>query len=205
MHSHSQSKSFKNVEELNINISSVHDITIKTMEALNSLPMKERLTLLKPEPQPEPPHSIPQLCQSQRAPKMLLEKSSSSINLIAGTLSFYTHMKVNLKPAPKNDHSGDFCESPIERKYILKFYPRLVLYFWSFEFHFIRAFGQWIPRIRAYNQVDHSPVFKFCMTGEIGKVQAMFREGSASPHDVDRDGWSLLHVCCPFTLSSKVD
>jgi hypothetical protein len=35
------------------------------------------------------------------------------------------------------------------------------------------------------------------MMGDIRKVQEMFQGGEASPYDVDDDGWSTLHVCCP--------
>lgn len=39
-----------------------------------------------------------------------------------------------------------------------------------------------------------SETYNHCLKGNVGSLQRLFGEGSASPFDVDPDGVSLLHV-----------
>ena len=42
-----------------------------------------------------------------------------------------------------------------------------------------------------------SPIFKYSALGDIQRVRQLIEEGSASPNDVDEDGWTPLHVGYP--------
>ncbi|KAH6999568.1 hypothetical protein EDB80DRAFT_724903 [Ilyonectria destructans] len=51
--------------------------------------------------------------------------------------------------------------------------------------------------LRAYSVVpDDSPVFECVRTGDVDKMLDLFRQGAASPLDVDQDGWGLFQAAC---------
>ena len=41
---------------------------------------------------------------------------------------------------------------------------------------------------------DDSPIFQFCINGDLQNVKELVYDGTASAFDVDRNGWSPLHV-----------
>ncbi|KAL2869484.1 uncharacterized protein BJX67DRAFT_379037 [Aspergillus lucknowensis] len=82
---------------------------------------------------------------------------------------------------------------PNEHKY------RIRIPFLGFDkvlsFQSTSVYSSWGITIQTYNIIpDCSPVFKYCMEGNINAVQELFTSGAASPFDTDRHGTSLLSI-----------
>jgi ribose 1,5-bisphosphokinase PhnN len=54
----------------------------------------------------------------------------------------------------------------------------------------------WDCRFRTYypTSFDSSPVFKLCIDGNVEGLQRLFDARLASPFEIDKDGWTTLHV-----------
>ena len=65
-----------------------------------------------------------------------------------------------------------------------------------FEYRSFSTFGCIQRAIRFYPIIpaDH-PIMDMCRTGDLKGVQTLLSSQQVSPFSVDKDGWTLLHVC----------
>jgi hypothetical protein len=63
------------------------------------------------------------------------------------------------------------------------------------EWTLIRGYSPWSMSFKAFNlRPDWSPIFDYCISGNIAGVRSLIENGHASPTDIDSEGMTPLHV-----------
>jgi Ankyrin repeats (many copies) len=87
---------------------------------------------------------------------------------------------------------------PTHSQILISFLPNFSQ-FSVLEWSFSRQFQGIKAALQSFNlRPGWSPIFEFCMKGDIRNVRRLIEEGLASPNDVDPDGWTPVHVRSSF-------
>lgn len=144
--------------------------------------------------------------QSRRAFQLTKVPISSSVyelHFIFGTLRLrlYSHT-VKDKEAPQSLLA--LMKRPKQHLMTVTFLPSMIpahVLEWTvgYQYNSLKA------AIQTFNlRPSKAPIFRLCSRGDIYAVRNMIGNGSASPFDVDRNGWTLLHVTSPRQSTKEV-
>jgi hypothetical protein len=87
------------------------------------------------------------------------------------------------------------------RAYAPAFISSLV---WEIAVH--RSLGQWNINLRTWNSVSwNALIFRYCRSGNLGKVKQLLAKGEASPFDLAKGTYTLLDVSQPSKMFDQTD
>jgi hypothetical protein len=142
----------------------------------------------------------------QREDRELQHFAMNELKAMKATISSIHEQRISIRRSPKeeqHDEEVDYEElqlPQLQRRFHGKercitvqlpawIFPR------RYQLRARKAQSGWDYRFRTYYPTSYdSPVFRFCMDGNVEGLQQLFDAGLASPFNIDEDGWTTLHV-----------